>query len=85
MLWIVDPIDGTKNFLHGSVHCSVSIAVALDWVPVVAVVAAPLLGAPFWAVRGHGSFRGDRRLQVSKVQDLRRSLVTYDVNITVYL
>jgi myo-inositol-1(or 4)-monophosphatase len=63
--WLVDPLDGTSNFLHGFDAVGVSIGLIEDGVPVVGVVHAPLLGRTFSAARGVGAFRDDRPLRVS--------------------
>uniref|UniRef100_A0A7S4PTC2 Inositol-1-monophosphatase n=1 Tax=Alexandrium monilatum TaxID=311494 RepID=A0A7S4PTC2_9DINO len=79
--WILDPIDGTKNFIHGSPHCCVSLAVADGPQVELGVVAAPLLGETFWAARGFGAFSSARgRLHVSPTRELHRAAVTFDVN-----
>lgn len=62
--WVVDPIDGTVNYLYGLPHYAVSIAAQIASQTVIGVVRAPVLGAEYWAVRGRGSFRGDTRLRV---------------------
>ena len=63
--WLVDPLDGTANFLHGFDAVGVSIGLIEDGVPVAGVVHAPLLGRTFAAARGLGAFRDDRPLRVS--------------------
>ena len=63
--WLVDPLDGTANFVHGLDAVGVSIALVRDGVPLVGVVAAPLLGRTFHAVAGGGAFRDGRRISVS--------------------
>jgi myo-inositol-1(or 4)-monophosphatase len=55
--WIVDPLDGTTNFVHGLPHFAVAIALAHDLVPVVGVVHAPALGETFLGARGLGAER----------------------------
>ncbi len=79
--WVLDPIDGTKNFVRGvPVWCTL-IALLHDGVPVVGVVSAPALGRRWWAARGEGSFgsfRGNtRRLSVSAVADLESASLSY--------
>lgn len=72
--WVIDPIDGTKNFVRGVPVWATLIALLEDGVPIVGVVSAPALRRRWWAARGHGSFAafdGDvRRLRVSGVADL---------------
>ena len=58
--WIVDPIDGTANFLRGVPVWATLIALAIDGVPVVGVVSAPALGRRWWAATGLGAFTSDR-------------------------
>lgn len=73
--WVVDPIDGTVNYLYGLPHYAVSIAAQVASRTVVGVVRAPVLDAEFWAVRGRGSFRGDTRLRVRPAGEWSAALV----------
>jgi len=57
--WLVDPLDGTANFLHAFPLVGVSIALVADGEPVVAVVHAPMLGKTYWATAGGGAWRDD--------------------------
>jgi myo-inositol-1(or 4)-monophosphatase len=63
--WLVDPLDGTANFLHGFDAVGVSVGLIVDGVPAVGVVHAPLLGRTFAAVRGRGATRDGRPIRVS--------------------
>ena len=63
--WVVDPIDGTVNYLYGIPDHAVSIAAQVDGRSLVGVVHAPALGLDYTAVRGRGAWRDGRRLQVS--------------------
>jgi myo-inositol-1(or 4)-monophosphatase len=63
--WLVDPLDGTANFLHRFPVVAVSVALVEDGVPIVGVVDAPLLGETYTARRGGGAWRNDERLAVS--------------------
>jgi histidinol-phosphatase len=63
--WIIDPIDGTKNFVRGVPVWATLIALAIDGVPVVGVVSAPALGKRWWAASGQGAFIS----QVSEIAD----------------
>lgn len=73
--WIVDPIDGTNNFVHGHPFTCVSIAFADGAGPAVGVVHAPLLGEVFHAVRGGGAFLDDRPIRATTVDDPSRALL----------
>ena len=74
-LWVVDPLDGTTNFLHGYPMFAVSIGVLHRGEAAAAVVLAPATGEEWTALRGAGAFRNGERVRVSAVGDLRRSLI----------
>lgn len=69
-LWVVDPIDGTINFIRGLPSYAVSIAYVEHGVLEIGVVHVPLLGETFAARRGHGAFCNDRRIAVSACERL---------------
>ena len=73
--WVVDPIDGTTNFVHGHPFVAVSIALVDDEGPAVGVVHAPFLGEVYHAVRGGGSFLGGAPIRVSPEPEIGRSLL----------
>jgi len=74
-VWIVDPLDGTTNFIHGYPHVGVSIALAVRGQIVLGVVLDVVSGELFHASRGHGAFCGARRLQVSGCNALHSALL----------
>jgi histidinol-phosphatase len=83
--WILDPIDGTANFLRGVPVWATLIALAVDDVPVVGVVSAPALGRRWWAATGGGAYASDRlagetarRLAVSGVSALADASISYN-------
>ncbi|HUG50695.1 MAG TPA: inositol monophosphatase family protein, partial [Terrimesophilobacter sp.] len=57
--WIIDPIDGTKNYVRGVPVWATLIALAIDGVPQVGVVSAPALGKRWWAAKGSGAWMRD--------------------------
>ncbi len=63
--WIVDPLDGTLNFLHGIPHFGISVALERDARVVAGIVYDPLRDEMFWAEIGAGAFVNDYRLRVS--------------------
>jgi histidinol-phosphatase len=80
--WIIDPIDGTKNFVRGVPVWASLIALLEDGVPSVGVVSAPALQRRWWAARGQGAFvaiggEGPRRLSVSSVADLGSASLSF--------
>jgi myo-inositol-1(or 4)-monophosphatase len=74
-VWIIDPLDGTTNFLHGFPVYAVSIALAHRGVVQQAVVYDPTRNDLFFSSRGRGAFLNDRRLRVSRRTRLGDSLV----------
>ena len=80
--WIIDPIDGTKNFVRGVPVWATLIGLYDGEEPLVGVVSAPALGLRWWASAGGGAFRSVRggqaqRLGVSRVGDLADASVSY--------
>jgi len=76
-VWIVDPIDGTKNFLRGIPLYAVEIALLKDGIPYLGVSNLPAMQTMVWAVRGKGAYSQSGRLSVSKVQSLRNAYVSF--------
>jgi len=81
--WIVDPIDGTANYLRGVPIWATLIALRVDGEITTSVVSAPALGRRWWAHRGNGAFTMDidgsvRALQVSKISNLEDSSISYN-------
>lgn len=88
--WVLDPIDGTKNYVRGVPVWATCIGLQHDEVGVVGVVSAPALGRRWWASRGHGAFAAPAGLgvagaaepgqpiRVSAVTDLADAQLSYD-------
>lgn len=72
--WIVDPLDGTTNFLHGLPHFAISIALERDRQPHAGVIYNPATDELFWADKGEGAYLNDRRIRVSGRTDLSECL-----------
>ncbi len=77
--WVVDPLDGTTNFLHGMPHWAISIGLERrlpdGGIEVAAgVIYAPATDEMFWAEKGSGAFMNDRRLRVSARRDLSQAV-----------
>ena len=75
LVWIVDPLDGTSNFLHGYPQYSVSICAAIDGVLEAGVVLDITRECCYGAARGKGAWLGGTRLCVSEIHDPGRSLL----------
>jgi myo-inositol-1(or 4)-monophosphatase len=73
--WLIDPLDGTTNFIHGFPQYGVSIAVEQRGVIVHAVVYDPGKNELFTASRGRGAFLNDRRIRATRCQSLKDALV----------
>ncbi|MBL8472985.1 MAG: inositol monophosphatase [Rhodocyclaceae bacterium] len=73
--WIIDPLDGTTNFIHGFPQYSISIALAQRGVMTQAVVFDPTRNELFTASRGRGAFLNDRRIRVAKRVRLTEALI----------
>jgi histidinol-phosphatase len=80
--WVVDPIDGTNNFVRGVPVFATLIALLVEGDPVLGVVSAPALGQRWWAAAGHGAFARavdgqTRRIRVSQVSAVSDSSLSY--------
>ncbi|MGW0732656.1 inositol monophosphatase family protein [Streptomyces sp. NPDC002851] len=73
--WVIDPVDGTVNYLYGRPAWAVSIAARKDGETVVGVVHVPMQGETFRALLGEGAYLGERRLTVGEAPDLGHALL----------
>ncbi|MCP9986150.1 inositol monophosphatase [Streptomyces sudanensis] len=78
--WVVDPLDGTVNYLYGLPTWAVSVAAERDGEALVGVVEVPMRGETFRAVRGRGAHLGERRLSCRPAPPLDRALVATGFN-----
>jgi fructose-1,6-bisphosphatase/inositol monophosphatase family enzyme len=78
-MWVVDPLDGTKNFSRGIPHFCFSIALCYENAPVVALIRHPLLDETFAAVKGAGATLNGDPMQVSDVASVKDSVVGIDL------
>jgi histidinol-phosphatase len=81
--WIIDPIDGTANYLRGVPVWATLIALAIDGKPVLSVVSAPAMGRRWWAAPGIGAHTSDidgstRELRVSGISNLENASLSYN-------
>lgn len=65
-VWVVDPLDGTKDFIAGIPEYAVAVALVENGAPVLGVVHNPATGETFWAERGRGAFRNGEPIRVSE-------------------
>jgi myo-inositol-1(or 4)-monophosphatase len=74
-MWVIDPLDGTTNFMHGYPHFSVSIALVNNGKQELGVVYDPLKNEMFHAVAGGGAYLNGKRISASNVSELKDSLL----------
>eukprot|EP00696_Hemimastix_kukwesjijk_P006573 gnl/Hemi2/18311_TR6057_c0_g1_i1.p1 gnl/Hemi2/18311_TR6057_c0_g1~~gnl/Hemi2/18311_TR6057_c0_g1_i1.p1 ORF type:complete len:276 (-),score=58.98 gnl/Hemi2/18311_TR6057_c0_g1_i1:134-961(-) len=77
--WVVDPIDGTTNFIHAIPHTCVAIALCINKEPVVGVVFNPLTNEMFTGAQGHGAFMNDRPISIRRAANLKKAVVAINV------
>jgi myo-inositol-1(or 4)-monophosphatase len=75
LTWVIDPLDGTHNYLRGIPHFSVSIALLDKGVPIHAVVFDPLRDELYTASKGDGAYINDRRMRVGKRENLGGAMI----------
>ncbi|KAI5635443.1 inositol monophosphatase family domain-containing protein [Phthorimaea operculella] len=76
--WIIDPVDGTLNFVHGFPHSCISLGLCINKESVAGIIYNPLLQQLFTARKGRGAFLNDRRIHVSKTKELKDALVAFE-------
>lgn len=76
--WIIDPVDGTMNFVHGFPHSCISLGLTIDKEPVAGIIYNPMLQQLFTAKKGKGAFLNDRQIYVSSIKELSGALVTFE-------
>jgi len=80
--WVIDPIDGTANYVRGIPVWATLIALQVEGEAVVGVVSAPLLGRRWWAARGQGAWGNSEPLRVSTVPRLAEAQLSYGSLVT---
>jgi len=73
-IWIIDPIDGTSNFLHGIPHFAISIALQSNNEIVSGLIFDPIKNEMFYAEKNNGAYLNNKRIRVSKKKDLNKCL-----------
>ena len=77
LVWYIDPLDGTKNYIAGFPIFGVSVGLVKDGEPIAGSVYLPFFNDLYWAGKDLGAFKNGRRISVSKTSDLRYSVVAY--------
>lgn len=78
-LWVVDPIDGTKNFSRGIPHFCYALALCFENRPVLALTLQPLLDEEYLAIEGEGAWLNGRPMRVSPVERVRDGVIAVDI------
>ena len=68
--WIIDPIDGTTNFVHGFHLTCISIALSIEKEVVIGIIYNPILGDMFTAIKGKGAYHNNKRIYTSKCEGM---------------
>jgi len=74
-VWIIDPIDGTTNFVHRYPYCAISIALAINKEPQLAIVYNPIAHELYSAIKGQGAYLNGRSIRSSGQTDLKKSQI----------
>ena len=77
-IWIIDPIDGTTNFLHGVPHFAISVALQKDNEIIIGLIFDPIKNEIFYAEKNNGSFVNNNRVRVSKKTNIDECLFASD-------
>ncbi len=80
--WIIDPLDGTLNFLHGIPHFAISVALEEKGEVIAGGVYQPLTDEFFWAEKGAGAYLNDRRLRVSGRRNMQEAVFATGIPVT---
>ena len=73
-IWIIDPIDGTTNFLHGIPHFAISLALKVDNQLAAGIIFDPIKNEIFFAERNNGAYNNNQRIKVSKKNEIEECL-----------
>ena len=78
--WIIDPLDGTMNYMHGFPHWAISIALEKCEEIVAAVTYDPVKNEMFWAEKGSGVYLNDKKIRVSGRRSMFDTLVSFEIS-----
>ena len=86
IFWLIDPIDGTINFLHGVPHFAISVALQIDGEILIGLIFDPIKNEIFYAEKNSGSFINNSRIRVSKKINIEECLFAskrrYKINLS---
>lgn len=76
--WIIDPVDGTLNFVHGYPNSCISVGLTINKEPVAGIIYNPILQQLFTAKKGKGAFYNGKQIHVSQVKELKDALFAFE-------
>ncbi|XP_013187888.1 inositol monophosphatase 1 [Amyelois transitella] len=76
--WVIDPVDGTMNFVHGFPHNCISVGLVINKVSVAGIVYNPILEQLFTAKKGQGAFLNGKQIHVSQTKELKKALIAFE-------
>ncbi|CAH2106783.1 unnamed protein product [Euphydryas editha] len=76
--WIIDPVDGTLNFIHGYPSSCISLGLVINKESVAGIIYNPIVNQLFTAKKGKGAFLNDRQIHVSQVKEVRNALISFE-------
>ncbi|KAM8708698.1 hypothetical protein ACLKA7_015634 [Drosophila subpalustris] len=79
--WIIDPIDGTTNFIHRIPHCCISVGLTINKELVVGIIYNPPANELFSAWKGHGAYLNGQRIHTSKITKINQAVVAYEISL----
>ncbi|XP_062130586.1 uncharacterized protein LOC133841833 [Drosophila sulfurigaster albostrigata] len=79
--WIIDPIDGTTNFIHRIPHCCISVGLAINKELVVGIIYNPPANELFSAWKGHGAYLNGKPIHTSKVTKIKQAIIAYEISL----
>ncbi|KAK9499004.1 hypothetical protein O3M35_003527 [Rhynocoris fuscipes] len=82
--WIIDPIDGTANFVHSYPYSAICAALCVRKEILIGIVCNPMMNQLYTAIKGRGSFLNGKKLSTSKIEELNRAVVGYEISLGAY-
>ena len=76
--WIIDPIDGTMNYVNANPNTCISVALAVCKKIVIGIIYNPITSELYTAIKGHGAFLNDKPIKTSRNTELRKSLIEFE-------
>ncbi|XP_030758151.1 inositol monophosphatase 2-like [Sitophilus oryzae] len=79
--WIIDPIDGTTNFVKDIPFTGISVGLVIEKIQVIGIIFIPHLNDLYTAIKGRGAYMNGKKISCSNVQDIKKSLFCYEISV----